>query len=38
MKRFPKLLALPVILSGWLACDTLDLPVQELEPFRLEAQ
>ncbi len=36
MRRFPKLLALSAILFGWLACDTLDLPVQELEPFRLE--
>ena len=36
MKPFPKLLALAAILSGWLACDTLDLPVPEPEPFRLE--
>ena len=36
MKPFPKLLALSAILSGWLACDTLDLPVPEPEPFRLE--
>ena len=36
MKPFPKLLALSAILSGWLACDTLDLPVPEPDPFRLE--
>ena len=36
MKPFPKLLALSAILSGWLACDTLDLPVPGPEPFRLE--